>query len=86
MSRIPRRIRLSREDLQMCHNKVFYAMLKVLDDYTDKLWQFPLDIEDPFKASMPYPRHSTRLCESVISRMHRRLTTSFWTAYMMTLQ
>ena len=39
---------------QMCHNKVFYAMLKVLDDYTDKLWQFPLDIEDPFKASMPY--------------------------------
>lgn len=39
---------------QMCHNKVFYAVLKVLDEYTDKLWQFPLDIEDPFKASMPY--------------------------------
>lgn len=39
---------------QMCHNKVFYAMLKVLDEYTDKLWQFPLDIEDPFKASMPH--------------------------------
>lgn len=38
----------------MCHNKVFYAVLKVLDEYTDKLWQFPLDIEDPFKASMPY--------------------------------
>ena len=28
--------------------------MKVLDEYTDKLWQFPLDIEDPFKASMPY--------------------------------
>lgn len=39
---------------QMCHNSVFYAMLKVLDEYTDKLWQFPLDIKDPFKASMPY--------------------------------
>ena len=38
----------------MCHNKVFYAVLKVLDEYTDRLWQFPLDIEDPFKASMPY--------------------------------
>lgn len=38
----------------MCHNKVFYAVLKVLDEYTDKLWQFPLDIEDLFKASMPY--------------------------------
>lgn len=39
---------------QICHNNVFYAMLKVLDEYTDKLWQFPLDIEDPFKESMPY--------------------------------
>ena len=39
---------------QMCHNSVYYAVLKVLDEYTDKLWQFPLDIEDPFKASMPY--------------------------------
>lgn len=39
---------------QMCHNTVYYAVLKVLDEYTDKLWQFPLDIEDPFKASMPY--------------------------------
>lgn len=38
----------------MCHNKVFYAVLKVLDEYTDRLWQFPLDIEDPFKASMAY--------------------------------
>lgn len=38
---------------QMCHNSVYYAVLKVLDEYTDKLWQFPLDIEDPFKASMP---------------------------------
>ena len=39
---------------QMCHNSVYYAVLKVLDEYTDKLWQFPLDIEDPCKASMPY--------------------------------
>ena len=39
---------------QMCHNSVYYAVLKVLDEYTDKLWQFPLDSEDPFKASMPY--------------------------------
>ena len=39
---------------QMCHNSVYYAVLKVLDEYTDKLWQFPLDIEDPIKASMPY--------------------------------
>ena len=39
---------------QMCHNSVYYAVLKVLDEYTDKLWQFPLDIEDQFKASMPY--------------------------------
>lgn len=39
---------------QMCHNKVFYAMLKVLEEYTDKLWKFPLDLEEPFKESMPY--------------------------------
>lgn len=39
---------------KMCHNSVFYAMLKVLDEYTDKLWQFPLDIKEPFKESMPY--------------------------------
>ena len=45
---------------QMCHNSVYYAVLKVLDEYTDKLWQFPLDIEDPFKASMRTMRRSMR--------------------------
>lgn len=39
---------------QMCHNSVFYAVLKVLEEYTDQFWQFPLDIEDPFRESMPY--------------------------------
>lgn len=39
---------------KMCHNKVFYALLGVLDEYTEKLWQFPLNIKEPFKESMPY--------------------------------
>ena len=43
---------------QMCHNSVYYAVLKVLDEYTDKLWQFPLDIEDPFKQACRTMRRS----------------------------
>lgn len=39
---------------KMCHNQVFYAMLELLDKYTEKFWEFPLDMEDPFKSSMPY--------------------------------
>lgn len=39
---------------RMCHNQVFYAMLNLLDKYTEKFWEFPLDMDDPFKASMPY--------------------------------
>lgn len=39
---------------KMCHNKVFYALLGLLDEYTEKLWQFPLNMKEPFKASMPY--------------------------------
>ena len=38
----------------MCHNQVFYAMLDLLDKYTEKLWEFPLEMTDPFKESMPY--------------------------------
>ena len=39
---------------KMCHNQVFYAMLDLLDKYTEKLWEFPLEMTDPFKESMPY--------------------------------
>lgn len=33
---------------RMCHNQVFYAMLNLLDKYTEKFWEFPLDMDDPF--------------------------------------
>lgn len=39
---------------RMCHNEIFYAMLNLLDQCMEKLWQFPLDIPDPFQESMPY--------------------------------
>lgn len=39
---------------KMCHNQVFYALLDLLDKYTEKLWEFPLEMTDPFKESMPY--------------------------------
>ncbi len=39
---------------KMCHNEVFYKLLLLLNEYTDRLWQFPLDMKEPFKASMPY--------------------------------
>ena len=38
----------------MCHNQIFHAMLDLLDKYSEKLWEFPLDMKDPFKESMPY--------------------------------
>lgn len=39
---------------RMCHNEIYYALLNLLDQCMEKLWQFPLDIPDPFHESMPY--------------------------------
>ena len=39
---------------KMCHNEVFYKLLLLLSEYTDRFWQFPLDMKEPFKESMPY--------------------------------
>lgn len=38
----------------MCHNQVMYALIRILDEHMSRFWQFPLDIEDPFRESMPY--------------------------------
>lgn len=39
---------------ELSHNRVMYSMMCYLSEYTDRLWEFPLGMEDPFKESMPY--------------------------------
>lgn len=38
----------------LCHNQVMYSLMVLLDEHQSTLWQFPLDMEDPFRESMPY--------------------------------
>lgn len=57
---------------KFCHNKVFYAMLGILQEYTEKLWEFPLDLQAPFKASMPYHEDLyTAICERDVKKAQR---------------
>lgn len=39
---------------ELCHNRVMYSVICSLSEYTDRLWEFPLDMKDPFEESMPY--------------------------------
>lgn len=39
---------------KMCHNEVFHALLLLLNEYMEQFWQFPLNMKEPFKESMPY--------------------------------
>ncbi|NJP40572.1 FadR family transcriptional regulator [Oscillospiraceae bacterium HV4-5-C5C] len=39
---------------ELCHNKIMAAMIKLLNDKMDALWEFPLNMTDPFRESMPY--------------------------------
>lgn len=38
----------------LCHNRVMYSVICSLSEYTDRLWEFPLEMDDPFAESMPY--------------------------------
>lgn len=49
----------------MCHNPVMYSLMLLLEEHESTFWQFPLDMEDPFRESMPY--HDT-LCEAIRER------------------
>lgn len=38
---------------RLCHNQVMHQLILSISSVMDKFWQFPLDMEDPFRESLP---------------------------------
>ncbi|MFI3171267.1 MAG: FCD domain-containing protein [Eubacteriales bacterium] len=38
----------------MCHNQVYQNLLNILEAYSSTLWEYPLDMTEPFRDSMPF--------------------------------
>lgn len=49
----------------LCHNQIMYSLISILSERMEELWEFPLDMEDPFTESLPY--HHT-LYEAICER------------------
>lgn len=54
-------IQQTREDKQfhqkiysLCHNKIMCSLISILSEKMEELWEFPLNMKDPFAESMPY--------------------------------
>jgi DNA-binding FadR family transcriptional regulator len=49
----------------LCHNNIMYSLISILSEKMEELWEFPLNMKDPFAESMPY--HHT-LYEAICER------------------
>ena len=49
---------------KMCHHELFEQLLEFLSERMDMMWEFPLDMESPFTATIPYHKDLyDALCE-----------------------
>ncbi len=54
---------------RLSHNQVMYQMILSISSVMDRFWEFPLDMEDPFLASLPlHEKLYQAICEKNVKK------------------
>lgn len=54
---------------RLSHNQVMYQMILSISSIMDRFWEFPLDMEDPFLASLPlHEKLYQAICEKNVKK------------------